>query len=54
MDYRKQLVDRYNTLLASYRNDAAALKQRTDTFNSQTMAHNSYVQQHCQRIEQQE
>ena len=52
LDYRKQLVDRYNTLLASYRNDAAALKQRTDTFNSQTMAHNSYVQQHCQRIGQ--
>ena len=52
MDYRKQMVDQYNALLASYRTDEAALKQRTDTFNSQTLARKKYLQQHCRSIGQ--
>jgi hypothetical protein len=52
MDYRKQLVDQYNALLASYRTDEGALKQRTETFNSQTLARKKYLQQHCRTAAQ--
>lgn len=52
MDYRKQMVDQYNALLASYRTDEAALKQRTDTFNLQTLARKNYLQEHCRAIGQ--
>jgi hypothetical protein len=50
--YRDQMIDQYNTMQGTYESDAAALKQRIDTYNSQIEAHDSYLAQHCTSIDQ--
>lgn len=52
LDYRRQMVDKYNSSLDAYQRDGAALKQRIDTYNLQIEAHDTYLAQHCKRDEQ--
>jgi hypothetical protein len=49
-DPHNQMADQYNLLQGTYESDATALKQRIDTFNSQTEAHDAYLEHHCVRI----
>lgn len=49
IDDYNQKVDQYNSLLASYKRDAASMSSRIDQFNTQVETHNNYLSAHCTR-----